>query len=137
MKIVALEGYDSCGKSTTLNLVYDELVHNLGSRIMSPKSVLGNPIHKDFECIVIYKAMKIAFFTMGDFSRESTDAIKKYENLGVDILIIAINNKFVNPLKLIITFLHIIVPKTIANPKNSTNIDLANIGDSNTIISHI
>lgn len=137
MKIIALNGADSCGKSTTLNLVYDELVNNLGATVITSKVVLGNPIHKDFECTIIYKSMKIAFFTMGDLSRESTEAIKKYQSLSIDILIIAINNKFVNPLKLIISFLHIIVPKTIANPKNSTNIDGANIGDCNTIISNI
>lgn len=137
MKIIALNGADSCGKSTTLNLVYDELINNLGASVMVPKTVLGNPIHKDFECTIIYKSMKIVFFTMGDASRESSEAIKKYQSLNVDILIIAINNKFVNPLKLIMNFLHIIVPKTIAIPKNSTNIDLANIGDCNIIISHI
>ena len=43
MKIIALKGHNSSGKSTTLNLVYDELCNNLGAKILSPKNVLGNP----------------------------------------------------------------------------------------------
>jgi ABC-type dipeptide/oligopeptide/nickel transport system ATPase component len=85
---IALVGRSSCGKSTTLNLVYDSLVER-GATVEKEKIVLGNPIQKDFECVLNYKGKKIAFYTMGDFPDKIGGEIKPYEECDVLILAIA------------------------------------------------
>lgn len=98
MKTIALRGPSSSGKSSTLNLVYDELINNLGAIVLNPKIVVGNPIYNDFESVVSYKSKKIAFYTMGDYAGKTIEAIEKFKALSVDILIIATNEKFIRPL---------------------------------------
>jgi len=137
MKIIALKGPGSSGKSTTLNLVYDELI-SLGAKVLIPKSALGNPKQRDFECILEYASKKIAFYTMGDFSSKTIEAIDKYSNSLCDVLILATNDKFVKPTAKILTFTNNhIESKTIAIPKNLINIDTANNADKNAIIKNI
>jgi ABC-type dipeptide/oligopeptide/nickel transport system ATPase component len=84
---IALVGRSSCGKSTTLNLVYDLLVER-GATVEKEKIVLGNPIQKDFECVLNYKGKKIAFYTMGDYV-DMWNKIKPYETC--DVLILAVS----------------------------------------------
>ncbi len=64
MKIVILHGKHNCGKTTTFNLLYDELIAR-GAEIIMPKKDL--PARKDFECILKYKEKKVALFSLGDY----------------------------------------------------------------------
>lgn len=137
MKTIALRGPSSSGKSSTLNLVYDELINNLGAIVLNPKIVVGNPIYNDFESVVSYKSKKIAFYTMGDYAGKTIEAIEKFKALSVDILIIATNEKFIRPLRKIPSPPNVITLKTIASPKSVSNNLVANILDCNTIISHL
>lgn len=136
MKIVALKGGDSTGKSSTLNLVYDDLVGS-GATIINPKVVLGNPAQKDFECVLLYSSKQIAFYTMGDYAKNTIASIKKYNLLCVDILILATNDKFVTPTVEIVKYPNVILPKTLASPKNKANNLIANQGDCLIILGNI
>jgi hypothetical protein len=112
MKIVMLSGPGSCGKTTVLNMVYNKIV-TPPAQIICEKSALGNT-KKDFKCIVDYANKKIAIYTMGDYSKAIIRAIEKYSKLSepiVDILVIACNEKFKNPYKVIRKYEHIIVKK--------------------------
>jgi hypothetical protein len=91
--------------------VYDSVNPKAGD-IIAPKTVLGDPVHKDFECIINSKGKKIAFFTMGDYSGLLIEAFEKYDDLNCDILVCACNKKFSRPYQEIQNYQHTIVKKT-------------------------
>ena len=100
MKVIMLTGPSSCGKTTILNLVYDELIQ-AGAAITTARVQLGtNPL--DFETELSYakkgKTKKVAIFSMGDLANEVIGAMKKYAKIGVDVLIVACNDKFSSPM---------------------------------------
>jgi ABC-type branched-subunit amino acid transport system ATPase component len=95
MKVIMLEGPSSCGKTTTVNLVYDILIATLGTTVITAKSLLGgNP--KDFEAMLMYAGKKVALFSMGDYSNAVVGAMNKYHGLA-DVLVVACNSKFTHP----------------------------------------
>lgn len=130
MRIIALRGGDSCGKTETINLVYDRVILNGGTS--TNKQQVGGDI-RDFSDVENYKGQTVAFYSMGDLAYATIGAINKYDALGIDVLIIASNIKFVKPIQLIITFAHNLVIKTIASPKNTVNNIIANTTDANII----
>lgn len=85
-----------CGKTTTLNKVYDTISPN-ETDIIQKKNQLGAEVN-DFECIVKYNEKNVAFFTMGDYSRYLIEAFKKYNN-NCDVLVCACNDRFKRPYK--------------------------------------
>lgn len=91
MKVILLSGPSNSGKTTTLTLVYDELIR-LGATVIRPKSPLGGD-PADFECVVSYAGKVVAIFTMGDFAIEVVHAMSYYEGMGCDALIVANSNK--------------------------------------------
>ncbi len=121
MKIIMLSGSSSSGKTTTLNLVYDQL-YNWGAKINIQKKQLGgNP--NDFECELHYQTQRVAIFTMGDYSNRVTDAMSIYSQLGCDVLICACNDKFVRPYSAINNYPNSIVfNKTAVNSADVTSI---------------
>lgn len=96
MKIVALIGPSSCGKTTTLNLVYEELISS--ATIASPRKKEGGDPN-DFSVILTYKNLRIAIFSMGDFSKGVIGAIKWANKEECDYLIVACNDRFVRPFR--------------------------------------
>jgi ABC-type cobalamin/Fe3+-siderophores transport system ATPase subunit len=94
MVIIALIGPSSCGKTSTLNIVYSELKKQGG--VPSNRQQLGSDLN-DFSDIVLWNEKKIAFFTMGDYATFLIEAIKKYNNQNCDLLICACNDCFVRP----------------------------------------
>jgi len=88
MRIIILEGSGDVGKTSTLNLLYYDIISE--GAVMSPRTPLGGDAN-DFESIGDLNGEKIAVYTMGDFSSTLRTAIYKYSALGVDILICAIN----------------------------------------------
>lgn len=86
-----LKGPSNSGKTTTLNLVYDELVKNGHAKVIEGPTATNQ--HNDFACILEYKGLKVAIYTMGDYVRGIRNAIKEYTNKSVDVLIIANSNK--------------------------------------------
>jgi ABC-type proline/glycine betaine transport system ATPase subunit len=89
-----LLGEKNCGKTTTLNLVYDCLNQQQAGIIEKKESI--NEM-KDFECIIRYKSKKIAFFTMGDFAIRLIKAFEKYADKQCDVLVCACNTKLKLP----------------------------------------
>lgn len=130
MRIIALRGGSSCGKTATINLVHDRVLLNGG--VSTCKTKVGGDI-RDFSDVVNYKGKRVAFYSMGDLAYATIDAINKYNAIGVDVLVIASNIKFVRPIQLIMTFTHNLVIKTVASPRNTSNNNIANTTDANTI----
>jgi hypothetical protein len=128
-----LSGEGNSGKSTTLNLVYD-YINPAEEDIIQPKTILGNPKYRDFECIICSKNKTVAFFTMGDFSIKLCDAIIKYDKLNCDILVLACNTKFVYPYQRIKNYPYVIIDKTVAPASEH---DCANKIDMNKILQEI
>jgi len=125
MKIILLSGAPHSGKTTTLNMVYDQMTSGMSPLTVKTKLV-GDP--NDFECDFVYQGKQVAIFTMGDLLYCLTLAIIKYSQM--DVLILAHHtggpkwNDFVT--NVMNCPHHIIVPKTINNQQ-----------DCATIISHI
>ncbi len=122
MNIIMLSGASDSGKTTTLNMVYDQLVTKLGATITQPKSKLGGD-PDDFECTLNYRGKCIAIFTMGDYAYSVMNAMDTYSALKCDVLIIACNNHFVRPYQKIRHFPNIIRNKTmpLSNSSNSSD----------------
>lgn len=91
MKVIMLSGDRNSGKTTTLNMVYDELLR-LGATVIMSKSQLGGD-PKDFECVLNYRHKNVAIFTMGDYYIETIHAMSYYEGMSCDVLIVANSNK--------------------------------------------
>lgn len=75
--IIALLGPNSCGKTSTLNIVYDTLISH--GAVSSSRQQQGAN-RRDFSDILIWKGKKIAFFTMGDQTGPILDAIIIYQS---------------------------------------------------------
>jgi hypothetical protein len=127
MKVIMLSGRDNCGKSTTLNLLYEEVKPAKDEDIISPKNILGNPKNRDFECIIRYENKTVAFFTMGDYSPPLCSVFTKYNKLNCDILVCACNKKFDTPYERICNYPHVIIDKIttqcVADHEYANNID--------------
>lgn len=91
MKIIMLKGPDNSGKTTTLNLVYNELVNNRKAKVCSYVKVGWKG--DDFACTLDYKNSKVAIYSMGDYSIDIDRTIKYYTYKSADVLIIANRNK--------------------------------------------
>ena len=126
MKIIMLSGKASCGKTTTLNMIYD-FINPPEEDIVESKKKAGN----DFECIIIFNNKRIAFFTMGDFSCHLLEAFEKY-NTKCDYLICACNTRFIKPYKKIKNYEHVIIDKSIAS--SQIEHDIVNNSDKEKII---
>lgn len=133
MRIIALRGGNSTGKTTTLNIVYNDLI-NKGAQIITPKSQLGGN-KKDFESTISYNGLIISFYTMGDFAKKLKEAITKYDNNKIDIFICASNTKFVTPIKLILKHKNNLVTKSLSTSIKNQKIE--NIKDSKIILNLI
>lgn len=129
MKIIILSGQISCGKTTTLNLVY-QMVLSAGGNSTNKKQLGGDP--HDFADIVAFQGKQVAFFTMGDYAREIIAAIDEYAKKNVDTLVLACNNRFVTPYRKAAQYApYYLINKAIAvTPQNRIQ---ANTSDANAI----
>lgn len=90
MKVVALRGGSNSGKTTSLNMLYAELL-NRGAKPITPQHAL--PGKNDFEGIVEYEGKRVAISTIGDYIFALGLAMGYYSALEVDTLVIADSNK--------------------------------------------
>lgn len=138
-KIIVLTGQSNCGKSSTLNLVYDQ-IFSKGAKIIIPKKTLGDPNQKDFTTVLDYKGRRIAFYTMGDYSDNLiNDAIEFYntQNYDVDILVIAFSVKISWSKDVFFElskYQSFLIPKTVVT--NPTLESISNQNDAKLIISY-
>ena len=85
MKVIFLKGKHNCGKTTTLNLLYDALMGK--AKVVEPRKEL--PGKEDFECVLEYNNKKIAIFSLGDYGFAPGAAIGYYTRAKCDILVVA------------------------------------------------
>lgn len=136
MRVIIVRGDSDTGKSTTLNLVFDELT---GSRYVAStryKTRIGNPINRDFEAEVILTDNRVvAFYTMGDYDvKYIMKAIKHFRDIKIDVLILASNNGLNTHFDFITNnFAHTIIIKSVAN--GAMNNIVCNLQDCGTILS--
>jgi hypothetical protein len=128
MKIIMLKGKSHCGKTTTLGMVYKKIIAHGG---MSTNKVKLGGDRNDFSDIVIYNNLKIAFYTMGDYSKCIIDAMTRYDKDEVDVFFCACNSRFVRPERKLKQFEHSLINKIIATEKSLQN--AYNEKDSDTI----
>lgn len=95
VKIIVLLGENSSGKTTTLNLVYKTISKN------APRSIIQYGSKDDFESMFLYNNQNVAIYSLGDIQYKVIDAIDKYTNRNIDVLIIAYNQKFKTPLSML------------------------------------
>lgn len=126
LNIIALIGPDSCGKTTTLNIVYQELLR-LGAISTNREQEGGNP--NDFSDILIWQELRVAFFTMGDYSNAIVNSFLVYNNENCNFLVCAINDRFVRPFRAITDFPNTQIRKVreqIPQERQQANIEIAN-----------
>lgn len=128
MRIIMVEGNSDSHKTTTINLVYFQLLQ-YGASVLQPRTQIGGQLF-DFECILEYKNKKIAFFSMGDDYEPVKDALQKYNQLGCNWLIMANSYKRKIPHEV-----HLYDPQPIVIKKcRPEEIDVA---DMNTIVNYL
>ena len=135
MKIIMLSGNSSCGKTTTLNKVY-EFINPTIENIIKEKSKLGGD-PKDFECIIKYNGKTVAFFTMGDFSSYLIKAFERYDKMQCDFLICACNTHFTRPYQKIKKYSNLIIDKKPSNSLKQNDIEFANNFDKEKIVAEL
>jgi tRNA uridine 5-carbamoylmethylation protein Kti12 len=117
MKIILLSGKPNSGKSTALNLLYDELVESKDCHIITPRKEawLG-------ECVLNYKGKTVAIKADGDVYQWCVDAIVKYAKY--DILVLAYSDKFARSLVDIVSQYdyHSVVKKKCANDRDNEKV---------------
>ena len=87
MKIIFLSGKKKCGKTPTLEMLYNKLSDVTGQK---PKKMDIFGDNKDFCCVFNFKKKKVAIFTSGDSMSIIIDAVFLYSY--VDCLIMAFNS---------------------------------------------
>jgi molybdopterin-guanine dinucleotide biosynthesis protein len=138
MKIILLTGPSSCGKTTTMTKLYDELTRGM---IKKPaKRPIPKTGKKDFQCDFTYKNKKIAVFSAGDTILLLLMALFTYSD--VDCLIAAFNQGGNIKTEIIAAFnathKHTQIRKTVrARTASYTDKDAANDNDCRTIINAI
>lgn len=86
MKVVILHGKHNCGKTTTINKLFDKLIAN-GASFVEPKKEL--PGRDDFECVLKYNGKTIALFSLGDYMFAIGAAVGYYTRAKCDVLVVA------------------------------------------------
>lgn len=134
MRIIVLQGMPNTGKTITLNLVHDLLLQS-GGVSTNRRPLDGDP--RDFTDIVIWKTMRVAFYTMGDYSNLLNRAVYSYAGQNCDVLICALstNTPKVNANKAINRFNNTRINKTLANAQMTEQ--QANNADTQTIFNLI
>lgn len=129
MDIILLSGSPNSGKTTTMNVVYNDLISKGATVVQRKVQVGGNAA--DFECIVKYKGKLVAMYSMGDYLIHCCFAAVRYASC--DKLILAYNNKFKQDLAAVVASCknHIVITKSPGNPASS------NQKDATTVVSKI
>jgi ABC-type uncharacterized transport system YnjBCD ATPase subunit len=95
MEVLALEGNSNCGKSETLNIVYQMLLSDGFTQIAGNFAVLGNPKMRDFTDVLTKENKIIGIVTQGDYVI-GKDSIAKHLNklflAGCSVAICACTN---------------------------------------------
>lgn len=128
MKIILLTGRPNTGKTTTLNMVYNQLTQGMTNP--PHKQIIQGGSANDFECVFqnnnTINNKTVAIFSMGDILYMIYDAIIRYMN-NSDVLIVAHSQGGYIKDKLIQTITnnnppHCVIKKTANNANDCQNI---------------
>lgn len=136
MRIIVLQGIRNKGKTNTIWLLRDLLLNNGGNPIPNEFQIFGNnQIHykDDFKDIINYNGMKVALYSMGDYSTYLANAVYNYDRQGCDVLVCALstNNAKVRANNALNQFKAARINKTIASNRNNPTTE--NIADAQII----
>ncbi|MES2671683.1 MAG: hypothetical protein V4673_14865 [Pseudomonadota bacterium] len=125
MDIILLSGNSNSGKTTTMNVVYEELISK-GATVVRSKVQVGGNI-KDFECVLKYKGKLVAMCSMGDYLMHCCFAAVRYASC--DKLVLAYNNRFKQDLAAVVASCqnHSVIRKSGGNPASSNQKDAATV----------
>lgn len=104
-----LLGSSGCGKTTTLNLVEQEL-RARGAQTTNRVQQGGNK--DDFSALLIFNGRRIGYLTMGDYSRVILQCWDQFEQQQCDLFVTACNDRFVKPVRRLNSYAHNVVRKT-------------------------
>lgn len=115
MELIILAGPGNCGKTTTLNIAYINMISS-GAVSTTRKKEGGNP--NDFSDVLLWKGKKIGILTMGDYSYRVIEFLDECKKNGCDVFVSACNGRFKRPFKKfsIYPVCHIITKAKAANP---------------------
>lgn len=88
MRIIVLEGLHDRGKTSTLNILFYDIIAAGG--IMSARTPLGGDPN-DFTSEGDFLGQRIAIYTMGDMSSSLRNAVYDFASRGIDVLICALS----------------------------------------------
>jgi hypothetical protein len=88
MRIIVLEGPHNTGKTSTLNILFHDVLASGG--VFSPRLPLGGDPN-DFTSEGNYLGQRVAIYTMGDYSSYLNAAIYDFNSRGIDLLICALS----------------------------------------------
>lgn len=133
MNVIFLCGPSHSGKTTTINMVYNDLL-NSQATIITNYQHIAKGSKQDFFAVVNYCNKKIAFFSMGDYKNYVEFAIAFFIGQNCDVLICALNRRFKKPLtnRYLYQFTNTVVKKSVG-----TNHSTLNRKDAKAIISNI
>lgn len=89
MELIILEGLSNTGKTTTIGLLHQILLQNVG--ISTNRQPLGGDPNDFSDIVINYRNLKIAIFTMGDNSTAISQAILNYDNLNCDFFVCSLS----------------------------------------------
>ena len=101
MRILVLTGISNSGKSTTLNLLYNMIIPNIGQSLNN-RIILGDPIQNDFSETLSYHNEIVEFYTMGDYPQKLRIAIRNAAIRNTNVFICAcsrLDNGLINELQ--------------------------------------
>ena len=101
MRILVLTGISNSGKSTTLNLLYNMIIPNIGQSLNN-RIILGDPIQNDFSETLSYHNEIVEFYTMGDYPQKLRIAIRNAAFRNTNVFICAcsrLDNGLINELQ--------------------------------------
>lgn len=124
-----LIGGSGSGKTTTLKMVYDELVNSGKATELVPKEKIEGT--EDIRCILQYGDKKVGMFTEGDYAEDIIYAIGYYEGAGCDVLLVANRYKARPQARVSGNPSNVVLEKTM--PLS----DASNLTDMNRILQHI
>ena len=94
MRVILLSGPSNCGKTTSLNLLFNRIKETSGVEVLEPKTWL-NERKNDFRGILSCPdGKKLAIITQGDYGNE-LETYRDYFK-DCDILVCACNKKFMH-----------------------------------------
>ena len=119
MEIITLTGINSCGKSLTLNIVYQYLLFFDYTQVPGHYRSLGNAKNYDFTDILENEGKRIGIATMGDFEHTHTgdtvqDLITYLQANGCHKAICACNKGLNKAISFINTYNNTFIEKTLA-----------------------